>query len=608
MKQSKFKFLDSIKSNAKLNNEKDITYYQAEVATIGALIIVVSAFILVSILMPFSFVNILSGECLIVLLFDVFFAEKFFGVKFKNKVDIFCAISIMISALCVWFTAGGLNGLGSFMMIFAMVYCMHGIRGRAKYVLSGIFGYIIVGIVILSLIKPELINTQGDSPQRTLLRIFGLIGVSLYNQITVTIQNKQMDADRKRLFDARDNLTNNFNQSLAVNEELNVITQKLENVNRTQRSFNASMNHELRAPLNGIEGCLQILMLDESLSVEAKETVKNALTASKTINQTVNDILDYAKLEEGKFEIVNKEFDLRDVLDNISTIFKPQANAKNLKFIIQIPTETRVSLVADGVRIQQVMTNLISNGIKYTKEGSVTLTVTTQRGHLNFSVEDTGQGMSKENLDVLFDPFTRFNLDQNVQIQGTGLGMNIVHNMVKQMNGEIKVESTVNVGTKFYVDIPIMYYDSYVTLNSEREKTAIKNKDINLDGVRVLCVDDTEINRAVFKGLLKNTNAKVTSVDCGSRAVKLCSQVMFDIVFLDHMMPEMDGIETLHEIRNLPDNKYKDVPIIMFTGNAGDEYKTLYKENGADGYLIKPIMYDDLIDCFNKINKDKENE
>lgn len=208
------------------------------------------------------------------------------------------------------------------------------------------------------------------------------------------------------------------------------------------------------------------------------------MTASKTINETVNDLLDFAKLEEGKFEIVKRPFDLRDILDNVSTIFRPQASANNLKFFIQIPKESRVSLVGDGVRIQQIMTNLISNGIKYTKEGSVIMTVTTERGHLKFDVKDTGQGMSQDSVDALFDPFTRFNLEENVHVQGTGLGMNIVSNLIKEMKGEIIVESELGVGTVFHVDIPIMFYDSAITYSSPRAQSSLDFNSVNLSDFR----------------------------------------------------------------------------------------------------------------------------
>lgn len=597
-------FLDSIKNSQIYEEDHKDNYYMSNIATKGAMIIVFLSFVLVCAFIPFSLPNILALICTWWLVFDYYFVEKIFGPVVKTVTDVICVIAVMLSSLTVWLIGGGYYGMSPYMMLFAMAYCMFCLKkSKLKSAIAAAFGLTAISLFVITYFYPDIVF-EIDNNRRPVLIIFAFFALTFYLQILFNEQINLFNKDRKKLFEVQEELTAHFEQSLAMNDELSDTTEKLEMLNKTQRSFNASMNHELRAPLNGIEGCLQILMLDESLSQEAKETVKNALTASKTINQTVNDILDYAKLEEGKFEIVEKPFDLREVLDNLTTIFRPQANAKNLKFFIKIPTDTRVSLVSDGVRIQQVMTNLISNAIKYTKEGTVIMTVTTQRGHLNFTVSDTGQGMSEESLKVLFDPFTRFNLEKNTNIQGTGLGMNIVSNMVREMNGHIDVESKLDVGTTFYVDIPIMFYDSAITYNTPRDKDNNENKLIDLSSYRVLCVDDTEVNRSVFKGLLKNTKAKITTVECGSRAIKLCEQIPFDIIFLDHMMPEMDGIETLHGIRNIKDEKYKNTPIVMFTGNAGEEYQKLYKDNGADGYLLKPIMYEDLINTFSLIKKD----
>jgi len=308
----------------------------------------------------------------------------------------------------------------------------------------------------------------------------------------------------------------------------------------------------------------------------------------------VNDLLDFAKLEEGKFDIVKTRFDLRDVLDNVTTIFNPMALAKGLEFQIRIPKNSRVSMVADGVRIQQIMTNLLSNGIKYTREGSVVMTISTTSCNLEFDVVDTGQGMTKEEIEVLFDPFTRFNMKENVKIQGTGLGMNVVSNLIREMRGQIDVESTVNVGTKFHISIPIMYYDSDITFCSPRvqeEKTDAEEFDMS--HLRILSVDDMQINRTVIRGLLKPTKAEVIDVGSGRKAVEYCRREKYDVILLDHMMPEMDGIETMLTIHESGLNI--NTPIIMLTGNTGKEYTDLYAQKGAAGYLEKPVKYENLV-------------
>ena len=589
-------YLELVGKASELNSQVE------DIASFGAMILAFLAFLTLCIICPFSIINVLIGVCVINIVFDNFFAEKYFGRKGKEIVDTYCVIFLMCTLPVQWFATGGFEGPGGMWIIFTAVYCIFGLGGRSQVNILCALAVEVVCIMVANITHPELVVDMLKS-HKYVVGIVSILGVGAYIQYLQTFQTAEYLRDRIELEQLQEETNKHFATSVAINEDLLSTTLKLEQANKTQKSFNASMNHELRAPLNGIEGCLQILLMDENLSEESRETVLNALTASKTINQTVNDLLDFAMLDEGRFEMVKKTFDLRDILDNLSTIFRPQANAKNLKFTISIPKDTRVMLVADSVRIQQIMTNLISNGIKYTHEGSVTMTVTTERGLLKFDVADTGQGMSRESVDTLFDPFTRFNREENVNIQGSGLGMNIVYNLITAMNGTIDVRSRIGKGTTFHVEIPIIFYDSDILYSTPRESKVVDNRTIDLKGQRILYVDDTEINRTVFKGLLSKTGAEVTLVDSGKRAIRLCNEEVFDIIFMDHHMPELDGIETMKYIRNLKNTTYKQIPIVMCTGNAGAEYRKLYSESGANGYLLKPFMYGDLIECFELLQK-----
>ncbi len=576
------------------DTESDFADKVTNYAARGAFIIALVSFAALCFVAPFSGINILSAINLVVITFDNFFVEKYFGHKIKIVMDIVCVIFLMLGTPAIWFNSGGFHGIGSIWILFPAIYCIFGLKGRPQKILVNVYAIEVQLIMIAGIIHPEY-EMHFRNSDHILVSYISICGIAFFLQVLVMLQNNAVHADQKRLKALQEDITANYEEQVAANDEIINTAKALELANRTQRSFTASMNHELRAPLNGIEGCLQILLRDEGISDENRELVRNAIASSKTINQTVNDLLDYAKLEEGKFEIVKSPFDLRDVLDNVSSMFRSQAEAKGLKFIVQIPKESRVSIVGDALRIQQVMTNLVSNGIKYTKEGSVVMQVTTERGHLKFSVEDTGQGMDEDSLKVLFDPFTRFNMEENVKITGTGLGMNIVSNMVSAMKGTIDVESAVHIGTKFFVDIPIVFYDSQITYLTPREEVnPVEESDLDMTGCKILCVDDSDMNCTVFKGLLRPTNATVSVAYSGIQAIEMCRENLYDFIFLDHQMPEMDGLETLEHIRGIDVNKYKNVPIIMFTGNVGEEYERLYQEKGADGYLEKPIMYDKL--------------
>jgi len=600
---SNMKYMSNMHAYAELNSHvEDVNRQISTIASVGGLFLALGACITLSIMTPFTLIHIVSIMCLINSIFSVFIAERFFGYKIKKWADIFSVIFLMLTMPIQWFFTGGFHGIGGMWCIFAAILCLYSLKGRIQQYLLILFAPEVVSILVLNIIHPEwevILNTK----QSAVICFVSTLGIGCYVQFVEMLQNIQFMKAQESLQNVQREMAVQYEKSLETNEELTDLTKKLEMSNKTQRSFTAAMNHEMRAPLNGIEGCLQILMMDDSLSHDARETVKNALTASMSINQTINDLLDFSMLEQGKFEIVRKPFDLRDTIDNISTIFKPMANAKNLKFIINIPMDTRVSLYADGVRIQQVITNLISNSVKYTKEGSVSMIFTTKRGNLHFEINDTGVGMDEASLAVLFDPFTRFNMTENVNIQGTGLGMNIVYNMVKAMKGDVRVESEVGVGTTFYVDIPIMFYDSEILYSTPRDTDSKDFVQKDLSIYKVLCVDDTEINRTVFKGMLKKTNTYVVMADNGEQAIELCKKQKFDIIFMDHIMPGIDGVEATKKIRELPGGRFDKTPIVMFTGNSSEEYKKLYIENGANGYLLKPIMYDELIQCFNLIEE-----
>ncbi|MBQ0028575.1 MAG: response regulator [Lachnospiraceae bacterium] len=569
-------------------------------ASFGAMAIALASFVTLCIVSPFSVINVIVGICVLNTVFANFFAEKYYGNKGKRIAYIYCVIFLMLSLPYIWFTTGGYSGPGGVWLIFTAVYCIFAINGRIQRYILYLLAFETVFIITANIVHPEFV-AEYEGVSKYLVQIVSLLGVGAYIQHIQIYQLMEFSRDKLKLQKLQEETEQQYEETVSVNEDLLSTTNRLEQAIKTQRSFTASMNHELRAPLNGIEGCLQILLMDESLSDESRETIVNAITASKTINQTVNDMLDFAMLEEGRFEKVMQPFDLRDILDNLSTIFKPQANAKNLKFRINIQKDTRVSIVGDGVRIQQIMTNLISNGIKYTHSGGVVMTVSTERGLLKFDVEDTGQGMSKESVNAIFEPFTRFNRSENVNIQGSGLGMNIVSNLIKEMDGVIYVNSDIGIGTVFHVEIPIIFYDSDITYMSPRKTENIKAKEVNLAGCRILFVDDTEINGTVFKGLLKKAEAEIYLADSGRKAIKLCSEQDFDIIFMDHQMPELDGVETVKYIKEMDNGKYSGIPVVMCTGNAGQEYKTLYSNIGAAGYLLKPFMYEDLIECFNYI-------
>lgn len=576
----------------------EITTKNSDIAFKGAFIVSILIFITLSF---FGWNNVSSIICLFYILgsgFTVFFAERIFGAKMKQYAQLFCFAFLMLTIPQQWFFFGGFYGVGNLWCIFAGIFIMFGTNGKLRYILLAITTAEVLIIISVTYLFPNLVNNELPKQEQRVLCMVSILIVGTY-VLYVGIKQKEIaDAAAIRIAMMQDDLTAQNEELAAINDELVDMADKLRTANATQRHFTASMNHELRSPLNGIEGSLQIMLNSGTLDTENCEMVKNALVSSKAMLQTVNDLLDFSKLEEGKFEIIKRHFDLRDTLDNLLAIFTPQASAKGLSFQIRIPRSTRVSMYADNVRIQQVLTNLLSNAVKYTKSGTVVLYVSTSSYHLNFRVSDTGQGMTQEEIKYLFDPFTRFNLKENVRIQGTGLGMNIVANLLKEMRGSIDVTSEKNVGTTFSVSIPIMYYDKDITYATPRAESNSETEPHVLDGLRILSVDDMKINRNIIRGMLKQCKVEITDADSGNAAIAECCRHKFDLIIMDHMMPGMDGLEALDEIRAGSNNSA--TPVIMLTGNTGQDYRNLYHEHGAYDYLEKPVLYETLVETIKK--------
>lgn len=383
-----------------------------------------------------------------------------------------------------------------------------------------------------------------------------------------------------------------LSQSLeASNEELKTSLEKVERMNKAQKMFTASMNHELRSPLNGIIGLLQLLMEDETLNSTQHEYVCNAHQSSQMLLQIVNDLLDYAKMETSEFTIRKEAFEIRSAIKSISKTMEQFASKKGLTFTTSIGEGLNQELYGDKLRINQVIQNLVSNAIKYTEKGFVNLILDYKNGKLEMICSDTGQGISKEAMKYLFDPFVRFNDDKNHFIQGTGLGLSVVKKIVEKMDGEITVSSEINQGSTFTVVIPMQVSEMTQT---KKQNAYDANTSFDFNHLRVLCVDDTTVNISVFAALLRDTGVELDKAFSGQEGIDLAHKNKYDVIFMDHHMPKMDGVEAFQKIR---ENSLlnKETPIVVLTANVGREYEKEYERIGFNGYLTKPVIREQLL-------------
>ncbi len=372
--------------------------------------------------------------------------------------------------------------------------------------------------------------------------------------------------------------------------------------NEAKGKFLARMSHEIRTPINAVLG------MDEMILREAKEqTIKDyamdIYTAGQTLLSLINDILDFSKIDSGKMEIVPVEYDVSSMIHDLSNMAAQRAKDKEIKLEVEVDHQLPCRLYGDDVRIRQVLTNILTNAVKYTHEGTVWLRVQSriegETAMLKFEVQDTGIGIREEDLPKLSAEFERIEEDRNRNIEGTGLGMNITIQLLALLGSKLQVESVYGKGSKFYFELKQKIIDDTPIGDFESRVRQIA-EDYNYDtkfcapDAKVLVVDDNAVNRKVFRNLLKETQIQVTDAGGGAECLELVQNNYYDLIFLDHMMPEMDGIETLHHIKEFSDFPCKDTPIIVLTANAVSGAKEQYLAEGFDEFLSKPIMPEKL--------------
>ncbi len=367
---------------------------------------------------------------------------------------------------------------------------------------------------------------------------------------------------------------------------------------KAQAQFLANMSHEIRTPINAVIG-MNEMILRENENETIQEYAYNIKSSSTMLLGLVNDVLDFSKIESGQLELVEESYNLADLIQAELVLSNARAVGKPIDIHVEVDQDLPTRLFGDELRIKQIVTNLLSNAVKYTKEGSVTLKVNFEWNDdeimLYFIVSDTGIGIKQEDLEKLFSGFKRLELNKNRNIEGTGLGLNIAKSLVELMNGTINVESEYGKGSTFTVSIPQSVVDR-TPIGDMKENTKKNRKEQNAKKgtflapeASVLVVDDNMMNLAVTKALLKRTKMHLEMVESGRDCLKVTKDRYFDIILLDHMMPELDGIETLQMLRADENNPNRNTVVIALTANAIAGCREMYLEHGFDDYCSKPI-------------------
>lgn len=510
-----------------------------------------------------------------------------------NKVQLGAGI-ISIGVTCIilpaaFFFGGGLTGGSIVWFAFTYLYLGLVLTGALRAVMMVILTLLVIAEYSLAYLNPGLVPEHS----RFMWYTDSCISVLLVGMV-ITV----MVLFQTRMF-------------MRENQKAKDQAREIEEMNQAQNRFFSSMSHEIRTPINTIIG-LNEMILREDISDEVAEDARNIKAASNILLSLINDILDVSKMHSGKMDIVKSPYDVGVMLSEIVNMIWVKADEKGLKFTVNVDPNMPAGLYSDEVRIKQILLNILNNAVKYTSEGSVTLSINCSRidngrALITYTVEDTGMGIRKESIPHLFDAFRREDAKKNRYIEGTGLGLSIVKQLTDLLDGEITVSSVYTKGSVFEVKIPQDISDGHVIGNYDPDKfkgEEIKkhyHQSFEAPDARVLIVDDNNANLMVAEKLLRETRVKTETATSGEECLKMTLQTHYHAILMDHMMPGMDGIECLRAIRRQSGGLCKDTPVIVLTANAGSENKAIYRKEGFNGYILKPVEAQMLEDTLRSV-------
>ena len=441
-------------------------------------------------------------------------------------------------------------------------------------------------------ILSDFMNDYANAPDDDKLKYGKMVdGLHIRTKDEINVVYESMRATVHEI----ENYINRIEEESKLEADLEVAKKSSE----AKSNFLSNMSHEIRTPINAVLG-MNEMIIREASEEDIVEYAQNIKSAGNSLLSLVNDILDFSKIEAGKMEILPVQYNLGSLINDLINLISARASDKGLDLEVNVDEHIPANLIGDEIRIKQCVTNILTNAVKYTEKGSVTFNVSCEKVNdiniaLKFQIIDTGMGIKEEDIAKLYSPFERIEEIRNRSIEGTGLGMSIVKQLLALMDTKLVVESEYGKGSdfSFAVKQQVVSWDEIGDFK-EKYKEYISSQEsyhqrFEAPDAEVLVVDDTEMNLTVFKSLLKQTKVKIDTAESGEKMLKMVVKKHYDVIFLDHRMPQMDGIEAYEIMKGLEDNLNKDTPVIALTANAVSGAREEYMKHGFTDYLSKPI-------------------
>lgn len=510
----------------------------------------------------------------------LFYAYKSGRYQFCYVVTIIMIFLMMFPYL--FFKSGGYKGGMVSFYIFGILFTVFMLEGKVMFFTAFMEMVVYIATIMISYQNPQMVVWFSSEKEVVMDLLIGFCASSISVAAVMYLHFRM------------------YNKQQEILEEARIEAQS---ANKAKSAFLANMSHEIRTPINVMLG-MNEMILRESESEEIRQYAKSIERSGGYLISLINNILDISRIESGKMEIEEGKYELRQLLDEVMLIAEKQAEQKSLKMNLIFDKTLPAYLIGDVIHIKQILLNLINNAVKYTKEGQIDIKVSknAEETKLIFEVKDTGIGIKEENLPILFDAFMRVDSKKNKKIKGTGLGLAIAKQLAEQMDGMIWVESVYGKGSSFFVQLPMKKVSDGKISNVEwKETDERKRRSFVAPQAKILIVDDNPENLMVTRSLLKRTAVFVDTAASGEECVHKVRQNVYDLILLDYMMPQMDGIDTIRELKK--DVQFH-IPVIALTADVTKGIEQTFLREGFCAYLSKPVMWSKLEDLLMKYLRD----